>query len=430
MILTTGSRRLRIATFTALYFAQGIPIGLLDIAMPAWMAQQGFSNAQVAGFLAVVGLPWAFKLVAGPFMDRFTYPAMGQRRPWVMAAQTGLLLALLLLTVVDDAVAQLALLTAIGFMVNCFGATQDVAVDGMAIDVLPSMERGRVNAFMAFGQVIGYSVFGALGGWMLATYGLPTTALFAASIIGAILLWVTLTRERSGDQFLPGRSTSLAANLAKDQPKLGSLFKNLLRALMLPMSLIIILSMILERIGGGILNVIGPLFAVNELGIEAQVFSQAYGVLAGIAAVLGLLIGILVDRIGAKAILVSAMLGGSGLVLTFSLLPQQWDNMALVVPAFAALVFFVHATFVGSIALCMTICSVKVAATQFAVYMALSNLGRSMGAGLYASIADQVNYAQAMQIAAVALFLGALAMAAFNVERQRDAIHALDVNNG
>ena len=94
MYLAGESRWVRIATFTSLYFAQGIPIGLLDIAMPAWMAAQDFSNSAIARFVAVVALPWAFKLIAGPFMDRFQYRPMGRRRPWVMGAQTGLVLAL------------------------------------------------------------------------------------------------------------------------------------------------------------------------------------------------------------------------------------------------------------------------------------------------------------------------------------------------
>ena len=52
----------------------------------------------------------------------------------------------------DDLVA----LTALCFVLNCFGAAQDVAVDGMAMDVLPEDEHGRANAFMGFGQVAGH----------------------------------------------------------------------------------------------------------------------------------------------------------------------------------------------------------------------------------------------------------------------------------
>ena len=62
-----------------LYFAQGIPRGLLSIALPAWLAAQGISAGEIASYLAVIILPWAFKLVSGPFMDRYQFLAMGTR---------------------------------------------------------------------------------------------------------------------------------------------------------------------------------------------------------------------------------------------------------------------------------------------------------------------------------------------------------------
>ena len=76
-------------------FAQGIPHGLLAIALPAWLAAEGASASAVGSYLAIIMLPWAFKLVTGPLMDRFEYLPMGRRRPWVIGAQLGLSLALL-----------------------------------------------------------------------------------------------------------------------------------------------------------------------------------------------------------------------------------------------------------------------------------------------------------------------------------------------
>ena len=78
------SSRIRYFTGAMMYFAQGIPRGLLSIAIPAWLASQDISAGEIASYLAVIILPWVFKLVTGPFMDRFQYPAMGRRRPWVL----------------------------------------------------------------------------------------------------------------------------------------------------------------------------------------------------------------------------------------------------------------------------------------------------------------------------------------------------------
>ena len=78
----------------------------------------------------------------------------------------------------------------VGFVTNAFAATQDVAVDGMAIDVPPMNERGRANAFMAFGQVAGSSSFGALCGTLLPVIGLSMTASLCAVTVAAIFITV------------------------------------------------------------------------------------------------------------------------------------------------------------------------------------------------------------------------------------------------
>ena len=77
------SPRVRYAMGSMMYFAQGIPQGLLAIAIPAWLASLGVGAGEISSYMAVIVLPWAFKLVTGPFMDRYQFPAMGRRRPWI-----------------------------------------------------------------------------------------------------------------------------------------------------------------------------------------------------------------------------------------------------------------------------------------------------------------------------------------------------------
>ena len=93
-LVLTENRHLRIASFTIFYVAQGLPIGLLMIAIPAWLAGAGATATEIASYVSLAGLPWGLKLFAGPIMDRFSYLSMGRRRPWVVLSQGGLLLAL------------------------------------------------------------------------------------------------------------------------------------------------------------------------------------------------------------------------------------------------------------------------------------------------------------------------------------------------
>ena len=220
--------------------AQGVPIGLFSIALPAWLVQQGADVAEIATLAAITGLPWGFKLVAGPLMDRFTFLPMGRRRPWVLAAQIGLTLSLLSLAFVDDPLGGFWTLVAIGFVINTFAALQDVAVDGMAIDVLPENERGRANAFMAFGQVIGFSGFGALDGALLVSFGLPVVAIVSTLAVGLILLFATLVREREGEKLLPWTAGATYPRQAQPALSIAAIFRDLLRVLLLPMSLLLV----------------------------------------------------------------------------------------------------------------------------------------------------------------------------------------------
>ena len=156
------SSRMRYAACSSMYFAQGIPYGLMNIAVPAWLASQGVGASQIASFLAVIILPWAFKLLSGPLMDRYQFLAMGRRRPWVLGAQLGMTLSFFGLVLVDNPVEQIGLLMILGLIINVFAATQDVAVDGMSIDLTPTQEHGRLNAFMGFGKSIGWATTSAV----------------------------------------------------------------------------------------------------------------------------------------------------------------------------------------------------------------------------------------------------------------------------
>ena len=60
------SRYLRLASFTVFYIGQGIPIGLISIALPIWLAAQEVSGVDIALFVSITGLPWGLKLFAGP----------------------------------------------------------------------------------------------------------------------------------------------------------------------------------------------------------------------------------------------------------------------------------------------------------------------------------------------------------------------------
>src|SRR6187549_2244769 len=86
----------RLLVVTVLGFASGLPLALTGQAMQAWLSLEGVDIATI-GFLSLVGLPYTFKFLWAPLMDRFDLPLLGRRRGWMVLSQLALAGALLAL---------------------------------------------------------------------------------------------------------------------------------------------------------------------------------------------------------------------------------------------------------------------------------------------------------------------------------------------
>src|SRR5215831_11144431 len=92
----------RLIVITVLGFASGLPLALTGQALQAWLATDGIDMATI-GFLSLVGLPYTFKFLWAPLMDRFDLPWLGRRRGWLVLTQLALSAALFALAAVDPA---------------------------------------------------------------------------------------------------------------------------------------------------------------------------------------------------------------------------------------------------------------------------------------------------------------------------------------
>src|SRR5690606_12867610 len=87
--------------------------------------------------------------------------------------------------------------------VSFFGAFQDVATDGMAVDIIPADEQARANGFMWGSKIIGTSASLALGSWLLNQYSFTTSIASLSVLIGVIMLVPIFLRERPGEKTMP-----------------------------------------------------------------------------------------------------------------------------------------------------------------------------------------------------------------------------------
>ena len=429
LVTTTLSERrwLRFALLTSCYFAQGVPLGLLSMAVPPRLAELGFGVSDVAMVGTVVALPWAIKLLGGPFMDRFKFPSMGFRRPWVLVAQAGLTLSLIVLAFVPlRADASLLPLMAAGFLVNAFAATQDVAVDGMAIDLLQMDERGRANAFMAFGQRAGNSAFGALCGYLLSQWGIAAGAMACAAMLAVVFVFAAVVRERPGERLLPWTEGQATERVETAKRGFRSIFADLMRVLFLPMSLLLVAVEFINRVRDGMEVAVFPVFAVEQLGYTTTQYTSFAGVIGMASALVGAMLGFVIDRHGAKRFLLIALAGSAACHLLAGALPSLWEERDQVLVLAGLIYVFTQLVFVATIALFMNLCWPRVAATQFAIYMSLANLSRTVGSGAMAVVGDYLTFAQDFLIMGALLTMSAALLLLYNQSGHTARIAALE----
>ncbi|MEJ7733826.1 MAG: hypothetical protein WKG00_32105 [Polyangiaceae bacterium] len=136
----SGKRSTTLALLAALYFAQGLPFGVQAHALPVYLREAGVS-LQGIGLLGLLAAPWMLKPLWAPLVDRWGSARFGRRRSWIVPMQALLAMGAALAAFADP-VAHLGVLLALVLAMNLFAATQDIAVDGMAVDLVRGADTG------------------------------------------------------------------------------------------------------------------------------------------------------------------------------------------------------------------------------------------------------------------------------------------------
>jgi len=385
---------LRYFNFIALYVAQGIPEGMAFFGIPAWMAMNGKTPGEIGGFVAAVGLPWSFKVVVAPLMDRFSYLPMGRRRPWVIFGQLGLMASFIAMAFVPDPLNNLDLFMAAGFAVGFFGAFQDVATDGMAIDIVPISQQARANGFMWGSKIIGTSASLALGSWLLNKYGFSSAILMLSIAVCLIMIVPLCLRERPGEKLLPW--TAGTATPETEEMHLTNwsvIFKSLYSVFSLHNSLLLALVGFMSLMAFNYIDTLIPIFTVQALGWTDQAYSQFYATATLVGGISGMLIGgILIDRFGKKTMLNVYFFLLILLTTSLAFLKMYWPNTWFISSFMIGYQVLYVFSSIGIFATAMECCWKKVSATQFTLYMTIANLGRIAGAKLIGPVKNQLSW--------------------------------------
>ena len=194
----------KLGVLGSLYFSQGLPFGFFTQALPVLLRKQGVSLGEI-GLASLLAMPWAMKFVWAPVVDQYWIARVGRRKSWIVPLQLASIGILAALATSSSSRSMTVLMGAV-LLLNLVAATQDIATDGLAVDLLAPSQRGFANGL----QVAGYRVGMIVGGGVLLILhdrlGDAGAFLSMAVLTGIATLPIAIAREprRPEPQGRPG----------------------------------------------------------------------------------------------------------------------------------------------------------------------------------------------------------------------------------
>jgi len=409
------SKSARLIVVAILYFMQGVPVGLTTVGISAWLAANGATPVEVGLFIGTAMLPWSLKLVNGLLMDRFTFKPMGRRRVWIIAAQAMMAIVLLAMAIDAPTVSQIGLLAGYCFGLNLCATFNDVAVDGMVVDIVPDDERTIVNGLMFASQSVGIAGASFVAGQLLVSGDIASTALTFSVFVAIVSSVVVIIRERPGERLLPWSKGAASRECEERQHSAWlPIIVGLFRSIASPLTLLFLLSLALAQVSWSFIDAVSPTLTIQQLGWGSDQYSSFSAIVSLVAALaVGVLSPLIVRFTGLrKAIIllflllgVSAAIGGA----TF----DSWEGDSIFIAIFMIQYVVALLLMILLIVWAMRICSPAVAASQFALFMAVPNLGRAVMSGNSGWLVESGGYAATYYaVAAITLVAFALCLLA------------------
>ena len=134
--------RMLICVFTG--FSSGLPLYLLINLVPAWLKSEGADLKQI-GLFALIGLPYTWKFLWSPLVDRYAVPLLGRRRGWMFVTHIALIASIAAMGFLRPQT-DIWTIAYVAAAVAFFSATLDIAIDAFRRELLPEVELGLGNS--------------------------------------------------------------------------------------------------------------------------------------------------------------------------------------------------------------------------------------------------------------------------------------------
>jgi PAT family beta-lactamase induction signal transducer AmpG len=384
--LRAAVRSPRVGAVALQSFSSGLPLGLVWIFLPGWLKYRHV-DIKTIGLFSLAQAPWTFKFLWAPLMDRYNLPWHGRRRSWILLTQVLLVLGILGLAREATSPSVTALF-AIALFIAFSSASQDIAIDAYAVDILEPQEMGlAVGARVSFYR-LGMYLAGALSLTLGAQYGWP------AVLVGIALLFLPMmgvVAAAPEPESPPDRPTSLRQ--AVWEPLLGIFRKH--------KALEILTFVLLFKLGENLATALTRPFLI-EKGFSPADVGVATATIGLLATLVGTFVGGLATiRLGlGRTLWITGVLQALG-CLGYAVIDQVGGPAsAFLFDPHRLLMYLAvggEATFQGMAAgafdvMLLRLTSRSFSATQFAIFSSLFALGRVLAGPPAGYLVDAIGW--------------------------------------
>ncbi len=143
-------------------FSNGFCLLLSGYTLNFWLSSLGV-NIETIGLFSLVLLPYSFKFLMAPFVDRMniSFFQMGRLRSWFLISQIATILAVFALAITEVKEQSIVFVAFFAFFVSFFSSLQDIVLNSFRIEINDPEKQGFSSGLYTFGYRAGMMISGA-----------------------------------------------------------------------------------------------------------------------------------------------------------------------------------------------------------------------------------------------------------------------------
>jgi len=363
-------------------FSSGLPLALVTSTLQAWFAESGRSVLET-GLLSLVGLPYVYRMLWGPLLDRYRVLPLGLRRGWILVMQIGLLIGFNLMAACSPNhcpqwMALLALAMA------CFSATQDACIDAHRTEYLPVSQHALGASLAIVAYRVALLMAGGLALVMAAHWGFAAT--YRLMSLGMLLGIIAIIVSQEPLKHKCLSPNKLLTNFADPFKELAT------RRGFLSLVAFILFYKLGEAFTTSTSGIIMP-FLIQGLGFSLETIGYINKILGVVTVLLGgLLAGFILLRCSLYRSLFWFGILQALTNLLFVILAFVGKNVSLLAIAVAADNFAAGMGSTAIVALFMRLVNQQFTATQFSLLVAIATLPRILSGPIAALLQMELGW--------------------------------------